>query len=64
METAKPNRTREKNLVIRLLDEERAELDAVAQHERLSASDIVRRAIRAEFQRLFPAGLPKKKGGK
>lgn len=59
-------RVRVKNLVIRLLDEERAELMAVAAYERISASAWVRRAVREAFMKLYPDGLPKKskKGAK
>jgi predicted HicB family RNase H-like nuclease len=59
-------RVRSKNLVIRLLDQERAELMAVAEYEQLSASAWVRRAVREAFRRYYPDGLPKKpkKGAK
>lgn len=53
-------RVRVKNLVIRLLDDERAELMAVAEYEQLSASAWVRRAVREAFVKLYPEGLPKK----
>lgn len=42
-------RARNKNFVIRLLDEERAELDAIASAERSTASEIVRRLVRAAY---------------
>jgi hypothetical protein len=44
-------RTRNQTLVIRLNDVERAELDALAEHERVSISDIVRRLVRAEHDK-------------
>jgi hypothetical protein len=52
------SRARTKNLVIRLHPEERDELAALAEAERLSASDVVRRLIRREFAALKP--VPKK----
>ena len=54
------NRTRQKNLVIRLSNDERAELDAVAEHERLTASDIVRMAIRRMYVDRFGEKKAKK----
>ena len=54
-------RSRSKHLVIRLRDDEREEVDAMAEHDRVNISDVIRRALRAEFARMFPNGLPKRR---
>ena len=56
-----PNRSRTHHLMIRLREEERAELEAIATKRRLSLSDAFRQVVREEFER---AGLAKKKAAK
>lgn len=41
------NRTRTKAVLVRMLDAERAEIEALAEHWRLSMNDVMRRAVRA-----------------
>lgn len=51
MEVRKPNRTREKHLVVRLNDRERAMLDAVARHLGIpSASEAFRYLVRRAYE--------------
>jgi antitoxin component of RelBE/YafQ-DinJ toxin-antitoxin module len=57
METTK--RTRNQLLVIRLNDDERGELNAVAADDRLTASDVVRMLVRREYVRRFGDKKPK-----
>jgi hypothetical protein len=45
------NRKRRELLTIRLSETERAELDALAEHERVSISDVVRRLVRDAYEK-------------
>ena len=45
------NRTRSKAVLVRMLDAERAEIEALAKHWRISMNDAVRRAVREAFER-------------
>lgn len=45
------HRKRVQTLVIRLSEAERAELDALAEYERVSISDVVRRLVRDAYER-------------
>jgi hypothetical protein len=45
------HRNRNQTLVIRLREDERAELDALVDLERVSISDIVRRLVRVEYEK-------------
>lgn len=53
------SRTRNRPFNIRMTDDELAMLKAIAEHEGLSASDVVRQFIRARHRKLFGA-----KGGR
>lgn len=53
------NRTRTKAVLVRMLDAERAEIEALAEHWRLSMNDVMRRAVREAFER---EGLGRKSG--
>lgn len=48
--TLPENRTRTRNLVVRLSDRERAMLDAVAEHEQMSASETFRWLVRRAYE--------------
>ncbi len=50
------NRKRRELLTIRLSETERAELDALADHERVSISDVVRRLVRVEYEKKIKRG--------
>jgi hypothetical protein len=58
---AEENRTRTRNMVIRLSDRERDMLDAVATHEEMSASEVIRWLVRREHERLTPTKAKAKK---
>lgn len=49
------------HFAIRLDDEDRALLDAVAKHEKLTKSDVLRRGLRAYAKKLGIASPPTKK---
>lgn len=57
-----PKRTRSQSLIIRMNDDERAELDALAEDERSNASMVVRRLLRAAYVKRFGDKKPRRKG--
>jgi hypothetical protein len=57
---AEENRTRTRNMVIRLSDKEREMLEDVAVHEELSASETIRWLVRREHERIEPKAKPRK----
>jgi uncharacterized protein (DUF1778 family) len=56
-------RKRTRNLNVRMLDDELAMLDAIAEREGISVSDWVRQTVRAAFRKAFGADAkpPKKR---
>jgi uncharacterized protein (DUF1778 family) len=53
-------RSRERMVNVRMTDDEADMLKALAEHEGLSASDIVRQYIRRAFAKAFPQAKPKR----
>lgn len=58
MPAAQPDRHIAKGMFLRLREDERAELESIAEHRRLSMSDMLRQLIREEAVR---AGLVAKR---
>lgn len=54
-------RKREKAVIVRLTDDERAMLQAVADDDGISVSDWFRRAVRQAFRKTFGDAKPKPK---
>lgn len=52
MTSAPQDRHRSRGLFLRLRDDERAELEAIAEHRRLSLTDTIRQLLREEAERL------------
>ena len=50
-----PNRSRNCHLVVRLSKEERDEVRAIANHDRLDISDVVRQWIRKRYLEILPS---------